>query len=43
MKIRLTPSLILTTERAESRYGIPVLVNRADDAYGPADLISVHN
>ena len=45
MKIQLTPSLVLTDERAESRYGIPVLINRADDttAYGPADIIDVYN
>ncbi len=45
MKIQLTPSLILTDERAESRYGIPVLVNLQDDAtaYGPADIIDVYH
>jgi 2-methylcitrate dehydratase PrpD len=41
MITQLTPSLVLTDERAECRYGIPVLVNRQDDstAYGPADMI----
>ena len=44
MKIQLTPSLVLTDERAECRYGIPVLVNRQDDAaYGPADIIDVYH
>jgi len=45
MNIQLTPSLVLTDERAESRYGIPVLVNRQDDAtaYGPADIIQVYH
>jgi hypothetical protein len=45
MNIQLTPSLVLTDERAESRYGIPVLVNRQDDAraYGPADIIDVYH
>jgi hypothetical protein len=43
MEIQLSPSLVLTTDRAESRGGIPVLVNRADAsrAYGPTDLILV--
>ncbi len=41
MKIQLTPSWILTDERAECCFGIPVLINRADDstAYGPADVV----
>ena len=45
MQIQLTPSLVLTDERAECRYGIPVLVNRQDDAtaYGPADIIQVYH
>ncbi|MCX6922639.1 MAG: hypothetical protein NT154_05405 [Verrucomicrobia bacterium] len=45
MNIQLTPSLVLTDERAECRYGIPVLVNRQDDAtaYGPADIIQVYH
>jgi hypothetical protein len=45
MQIQLTPSLVLTDERAECRYGIPVLVNRQDDAtaYGPADIIQVNH
>ena len=45
MVIQLTPSLVLTDERAECRYGIPVLVNRQDDAtaYGPADIIQVYH
>jgi hypothetical protein len=45
MKIQLTSSLVLTDERAECRYGIPVLVNRQDDAtaYGPADIIQVYH
>jgi hypothetical protein len=45
MQIQLTPSLVLTDERTESRYGIPVLVNRQDDAtaYGPADIIDVYH
>jgi len=45
MEIQLTPSLVLTDERAECRYGIPVLVNRQDDAtaYGPADIIQVYH
>ena len=44
MNIQLTPSLVLTDERAESRYGIPVLVNRQDDAtaYGPADVFQAY-
>lgn len=45
MTIQLTPSLILTDERSECRYGIPVLINRQDDAvaYGPADIIQVYH
>ena len=45
MKIQLTSSLLLSDERAECRYGIPVLVNRQDDAtaYGPADIIQVYH
>jgi hypothetical protein len=45
MKIQLTSSLFLSDERAECRYGIPVLVNRQDDAtaYGPADIIQVYH
>ena len=45
MIIQLTPSLVLTDERAECRYGIPVLVNKQDDAtaYGPADIIQVYH
>jgi len=45
MNIQLTPSLVLTDERAESRYGIPLLVNKQDDAtaYGPADIIDVYH
>ncbi len=44
MIIQLTPSFILTDERAESRYGIPVLVNRQNDAiaYGPADILQAY-
>jgi hypothetical protein len=44
MQIQLTPSLILTDERAECRYGIPVLVNRQHDttAYGPADVFQAY-
>ena len=44
MQIQLTPSLILTDEWAECRYGIPVLVNRQDDtvAYGPADIFQAY-
>ena len=42
MNIQLTASLVLTDERAESRHGIPVLVNRQDDtAYGPEDIFRV--
>ena len=45
MQIQLTPSLVLTDERAECRYGIPVLVNKQDDAtaYGPADIIQMYH
>ncbi len=41
MTIHLAPSWILTDERVESSYGIPVLVNRANNtiAYGPADIV----
>lgn len=44
MQIQLTPSLVLTDERSECRYGIPVLVNRQDDttAYGPADVFQAY-
>ena len=44
MTIQLTPSLVLTDERAECRYGIPVLVNRQADAtaYGPADVFRAY-
>ena len=44
MQIMLTPSWLLTNERCESRYGIPVLVNRHDDttAYGPADIVQMY-
>jgi hypothetical protein len=44
MEIQLTPSLVLTDERAECRYGIPVLINRQDDAttYGPADVFQAY-
>ena len=44
MTVQLTPALMLTTERPESRNGIPVLVTRLDDAraYGPADLITMY-
>ena len=44
MKVQLTPSLVLTNNRPESRYRIPVLVNRSDEtrAYGPSDIISVY-
>jgi len=45
MIIQLTPSLVLTDERAECRQSIPVLINRQDDAtaYGPADIIQVYH
>ena len=45
MNIQLTPSLVLTDERAECRYGIPVLINKQDDAtaYGPADIIQAYH
>jgi hypothetical protein len=43
MKIQLTSSLFLSDERAECRYGIPVLVNRQDDAtLGPADIFQAY-
>lgn len=44
MEIELTTSLTITDERAECRYGIPVLINRQDDAtaYGPADILQVY-
>ena len=44
MTVKLTGILVLTDERPECRYGIPVLVNRQEDAvaYGPADLLYVH-
>jgi hypothetical protein len=43
VNIHITPSLMLTTERAESHDGIPVLVNREDDvaAYGPRETIHI--
>ena len=44
MQINLTASWTLTSERSESRYGIPVLVNRHDDAtaYGPKDIVQMY-
>lgn len=44
MEINLSPSLVLTNERCESRYGIPVLVKRNDNskAYGPADVLDFY-
>jgi hypothetical protein len=41
MQIQLTPSLVLTDERAECRYGIPVLVQN-DTAYGPGDVFKAY-
>ena len=31
----------LTTDRAESSYGIPVLIDEDDQVYGPGDIISI--
>jgi hypothetical protein len=31
----------LTTERAESSYGVPVLVDKDCQTYGPGDIISI--
>lgn len=50
MTIQLTPSLILTTEHAASRYGFGTLVHmpsiqdpntdEASQVYGPADILT---
>jgi hypothetical protein len=44
MRVQLTPALMLTTERPESRGGIPVLLILPDDvtAHGPADIITLY-
>ena len=44
MQIQLTPSLVLTDERAECRHGIPVLINKqgATTTYGPADIFQAY-
>ena len=41
MKVTLGGTWELTTERAESSYNVPVLVNRASgEAFGPGDIIT---
>jgi hypothetical protein len=39
MTHQLTPSLQLTTEHCQSRYGFGVLLHQNRDAYGPVDML----
>jgi len=42
MNIQLKPSFELTTEHPSSSYGMPVLLDKQKNCYGPRDIVKAY-